>query len=242
MTVILTKRITNGVRPNCEHNWERKKDGTLRFGQRLKFKWADVWGSLGTPLSDPTEEKSWRRLLHRATDARNRHRGADHRCRLQCGCQDESMLHMVTCRNSKPFWAACIAFCTNVLHEPADMSDTPKTIIFNMAGNNKLLSMPTCAFLRHAVRWWYASMTKVHRENMIFSWRTCFHTTLLKFREAVVRNCIGIRRHFIHRVHTQLTGVVSEAERGKYACVAKIEPNGTYTISPALEATIQAYT
>ena len=73
-----------------------------------------------------------------------------------------------------------------------------------------------------------------------FSWQTCFHTTLLKFREAVIRKCIGIRRHFIHRVHTRLTEVVSEEERAKYGCVAKIEKNGIYSISPALEAAIQA--
>ena len=242
ITVILTERITSGTRPNCEHNWEYKKDGTLRFGVRLKFKWSDVWGSLGTPLSDPTEEKNWRRLLHRAIDARNRHKGADHRCRLRCGCQDESMLHMVTCRYSKSFWAACIAFCTNVLHEPADMSDTAKAIIFNVGRDHQLLSMPTRAFLRHAVRWWYASMTKVHKEGTIVSSQTCFHATLLKFREAVIRKCVGIRRHFIHRVHTRLTAVVPEEERAKYACVAKIELNGIYRISPALEAAIQAST
>ena len=139
-----------------------------------------------------------------------------------------------------PLWAACTAFCTNVLHEPADMSKTAMVIIFNVGRDNQLLSMLTRAFLRHAVRWWYASMTKVHKEGLTFSWQTCFHTTLLKFREAVIRKCVGIRRHFIHRVHTHLTAAVPEEERAKYGCVAKIEKNGIYSISPALEAAIQA--
>ena len=148
------------------------------------------------------------------------------------------MLHMITCRNSKPFWDACIAFCTDTLHELANMQRTAKAIIFNVDNTSELLGMPTRAFLRHAVRWWYASMTKVHKENLIFEWKTCYHTTLLKFREAVIRKCIGIRRHYVHRVHTRLTEVVPEDERATYACVVKIEKNGTDKISSALEAAI----
>ena len=34
--------------------------------------WKTVWSSLGTPLSDPTEEKQWRKLLQRALNTRNR--------------------------------------------------------------------------------------------------------------------------------------------------------------------------
>lgn len=43
---------------------------TLRFHNiTLRFHnipWKRVWSSLGTPLSDPSEEKQWSKLLHRA--------------------------------------------------------------------------------------------------------------------------------------------------------------------------------
>ena len=54
ITIALTKRITNGVRPNCEANWAAK------WPRPLAFDWNTVWKSLGTPLSDPTEERAWR--------------------------------------------------------------------------------------------------------------------------------------------------------------------------------------
>ena len=77
----------------------------------------------------------------------------------------------------------------------------------------ELLHLHTRAFLRHAVRWWYASMTAVHKENKIFIWQSCFYTTLVKFREAVIRMCSSIRRHYIHRKHTSLTGQGTDGAR-----------------------------
>ena len=238
MTVIFTDRITKDVRPNCEHNWQFNKQGVQRLPP-FKFKWSTIWGSLGTPLSDPTEEKSWRRLLHRAIDAKNRHPGnPDKACRLMCGCNNESMLHMVQCRYSRPFWLACTDFCKNVLGEKGDMCDITMVVIFNVDIRHKLLSQNTRAFLRHAVRWWYASLTAVKEQKKIFIWQACFHTTVTKFREAVIRTCIGIRKHYNHRRYTSLTGVVPEEERKRYAAVAKININGTYAITPALETAI----
>ena len=73
MTRVLTRRITEGVRPNCEANWvlawQRAFGGPMPF----QPKWKEIWPSLGTPLSDPSEEKAWRKLLHRAWNAKNRH-------------------------------------------------------------------------------------------------------------------------------------------------------------------------
>jgi hypothetical protein len=239
MTVVFTDRITEGIRPNCEHNWEYRKDGSLRFGHPFLFKWSDVWGSLGTPLSDPTEEKSWGRLLHRAIDAKNRHPlDPDQACRLHCGCNDESMDHMVRCMNSKPFWRACIAFCRTVLGEAADMRNIPMAVIFGVGGDNKLLGMLTRAFLRHAVRWWYDIMCSVYKEKATFVWKSCLHMTLLKFREAVVRKCASIRRHYIHRVYTPLTEVVPEEERDRYAPLATIRLDGSYSLTAAFRLAV----
>ena len=81
-------------------------------------------------------------------------------------------------------------------------------------------------------------MTAVLKEKKTFIWQTCFHMTLLKFREAVIRKCAEIRRHYIHRRHTKLTGIVPEEERKKFGSVAKIELHGDYALNPALVAAI----
>ena len=119
------------------------------------------------------------------------------------------------------------------------MRNVAQVVIFNVGADNKLLAMPTRAFLRHAVRWWYASLTGVQQEGKGWVWKACLHITLLRFREAVTRKCASIRRHYIHRENTRLTEVVPEEERLRYACVATIQKHGEYTISPALKAAIR---
>ena len=98
MTAIFTKRIVGSTRPSCEAAWQS------RIHRPLAPVWPVLWQSLGTPLSDPTEEKNYRRLLHRAIDARNRHPGANHTCRLLCGCADESMCCTWSCAHE---WRSC---------------------------------------------------------------------------------------------------------------------------------------
>ena len=141
---------------------------------------------------------------------------------------------MVKCRECRPYWHACMNFCTTALGETKPMMNVELAIIFNMSSQLDLLGELTRAFLRHAVRWWYASMTAVLKEKRIFIWQSCYHMTLVKFREAVIRNCHSIRIHYVHRTYTQLTEVIPEKERERYANVAKIQIDGRYTIAVAL--------
>ena len=64
MTKYLTMRMVGDARPNAEANWDKRVP--------YNIPWKRVWSSLGTPLSDPSEEKQWRKLLHRALNTRNR--------------------------------------------------------------------------------------------------------------------------------------------------------------------------
>ena len=92
ITTILTRVITKDIRPNCEDNWW---DYWLAaFSSPYFPPWLLIWLSQGTPLSDPTEEKAWRKLLHRAINAKNRHpKNPDHTCWLHCGARSESIFH-----------------------------------------------------------------------------------------------------------------------------------------------------
>ena len=79
--------------------------------------WKKVWRSLGTPLSDASEEKQWRKLLHCALFTCNRDsRVASNRCRLGCNC-DESMLHLAQCPRTARLWTILLSALTALKDE-----------------------------------------------------------------------------------------------------------------------------
>ena len=55
--------IIKDARPNCVENWQARV-GNINIDK--------IWPTLGTPLSDATQEKNWRKALHRAIFTRNR--------------------------------------------------------------------------------------------------------------------------------------------------------------------------
>eukprot|EP00966_Prymnesium_polylepis_P190870 4423478-Prymnesium_polylepis.1 len=87
---------------------------------------------MGTPLSDATEERQWRKLVHRATFVRNRkHKQApQNQCRL-CGREEETIMHLFRCEKTKPLWKECISFCTDTL-DADPPTKLPEAIIFNI--------------------------------------------------------------------------------------------------------------
>ena len=163
----------------------------------------------------------------------------DHKCRLRCGERDESMIHMITCSNSRPYWSACLDFCHKVLGAPGShlRGNMLEAIIFNVNGA-ELLSEAVRAFLRHAVGKWYASMTAVFREGKIFIWEATFLWTLQGFRAAVLRRCYNIKKHFANREHTNLVAVVSEEERAKYPTLVSIKQDGEHKLTTNFERAI----
>ena len=101
MTQYLTMQLVGDARPNAEANWARRLP--------YPIPWKKIWSSLGTPLSDPTEEKQWRKLLQRALNTRNRDtRAPSKRCRLGCLC-DESMLHLAQCPHTAQLWSLLLS-------------------------------------------------------------------------------------------------------------------------------------
>ena len=235
MTIIFTNRLTKGERPTSETKWPEK------WPHPLNFKWTHVWDSLGTPLSDPTEEKAWRRLLHRAIDAKNRHPLCpDKSCRLKCGENNESMLHMIQCPYVQPLWSACRDFCVNVLGNSMAIILIHTAIVFNVDKGGKLLDELTRAFLRHAVRWWYADLTAVHREGVIFNWQHCFLKALHGLRSAAIRWALAIRKHFIKREHTHLVEQVAEQTRERFAKIIAVDPTGRYSITSPFQSAIDS--
>ena len=110
-----------------------------------------IFVSLGTPLSDPTEERHYRKLLHRVTFVRNRDKDApDHSCRL-CGRAEETIMHLFKCEKTRPLWNKCIGFCETVLGYDRPVR-VPEAIIFGLQNKIEgiIFGEDALAFLRHA--------------------------------------------------------------------------------------------
>eukprot|EP00966_Prymnesium_polylepis_P151492 3500854-Prymnesium_polylepis.1 len=107
-------------------------------------------------MSDPTEERHYRKQLHRGTYVRNRDKDApDHSCRL-CGEAEEDIMHLFECRNTQPLWNKCIGFCETVLGYDRPRK-IPEAIIFGLQNKaeGKLFGEDALAFLRHAYGQFY---------------------------------------------------------------------------------------
>ena len=234
ITQHFTKLITDGVRPNCEENWNARV--TTPLSDKM---WMEIWRSIGTPLSDPTEEKNWRHLLHRATDARNRHPNKSHMCRLQCGEHDESMLHMITCPNRelKAYWNNVNRIRVETLNDTQRWK-FPETIIFGIDANGILVSETSRAWLRHAVRWWYAAMTEIDKNGGAFTAAYTLEKAVMGLREAAVRWATSIKTHYIARKYTKLTGVVKQEERERFNTLVTTSQTGQYTLTTTFSTAI----
>ena len=146
---------------------------------------------------------------------------------------------MLRCTHVRPYWRACETFAIDVLNVKPRTFDPIEAAVFNVDRNLKLINEASRAFFRHAVRWWYAALTRVHREGAVFVWQSTFYKTLTKFREAVIRYAAQIRRHYVHRKHTNLTAIVPTSQRARFNTLIAIQPDGTYTLTDALTQAIQ---
>jgi hypothetical protein len=204
-----------------------------------------VFASMGTPLSDPTEEKQWRKLVHRATNVRNRHPNKpDHRCHL-CLNHEESMFNLFQCVSTAPLWKACMHFCYTALSAPRT-PDIAKAIILGLWKDDELGPEDARAFLRHAYGVFYDEFSVTDINSTPFVWQKVFRDALLSFRDAAFRRAQTIRRQFIHRVYSTLPEQVPEEELTRYSDVIGISPDGTASLAlgfqTAIDNAVQAHT
>ena len=223
----LTSIITKDVRPNCENAW-----ATRLSPQTIP--WKKVWASIGTPLSDPTEEKAWRKLLHRAINARNRHPNSpDKTCRLQCGCADESMLHLIECCHARPMWEECAKFIQNTLGGTTHF-DFRMLVIFNLADPTTLVSIPARALIRHLVQAYYRDLTNIELHKSNFSWQLTFNSAIRSFRDAVLRWGFSHKLLYTTRKYTNLTSAAPKKDRQQFGTLIEVTNAGDTKLTPAL--------
>jgi hypothetical protein len=232
ITKHFTSFINDGVRPNCIVNW-------ANFVHTAHIPFGKVFESFGTPISDPTEERQWRKLVHRATNVRNRNpKLADQNCRL-CGKHVEQIHTLFQCQATAPLWRACVTFTKDVLKapNPHDMRDA---IIFGIWSHGKLGPEIARAFLRHAYNVFYHDFSNVDVKNGHFVWQVTFREAIYSFRSAVLRYAVGLRQLHHTRIYTDLTNRAPREAYDRYHEVIHIEPAGQHTLTDTFQRAIDA--
>ena len=219
-------------RPNCEANWQSRIRGP-------PIPWEKIWPTLGTPLSDATEERNWRKLLHCAIFVRNRDpKAPSHDCCLRCGCKDESMLHLIMCIHTRPLWNAVRSFVQVVLGMPYQQY-LDRLIIFNEVRPNTLASTEACAFIRHAVNRFYRDFAMVDTHDHHFEWERTFADAMHSFRDAVLAWAQSIRIFTTHRRYTNRKKRVSQNTLTQFSKLVTFSDEGyTFTLTPAFQHAI----
>ena len=193
LTKFFTYHNVKMARPNCEINWPIKFNG-------WSIPFEKIWPTLGTPLSDATEERNWRKMLHRAIFVRNKDpKAKSQRCRLNCN-SIENMLHLVRCMHTKPYWNAVKRFLEQVLGVEV-IIHLDRLIIFNCI-RDKVVSIEACAFIRHAFNHFYRDFALVDTLGAKFVWQYTFERAIHGFRNAVLAYGQSIKTFIANRTFT----------------------------------------
>ena len=173
LTKFATRDIVGNVRANGLPTWRRK----LPYAARAR----EVYKSIGTDLSDATEERQWRKYIHRATNVRNRNPDlTNHQCRV-CNRAVESMEHLTECHMIRPFWTSCFTFIQHTAGHPLPFH-RKKAIVLGQWGptpTDPLGPEDARAFLRHAFGAMYHDFANVDLKNIPFNCDHAYYSTLL---------------------------------------------------------------
>ena len=150
---------------------------------------------------------------------------ADKSCRLRCGCNDESMLHMIECPHVQPIFRKCLETARRLFGEQQHR-DLNRAVVLGERSPGTLLLEPTRALLRHALGRLYEALTKKDTNNRAFRWQAVYYRTLLALRQAAMRKAHGMRIMYANRCYTPLTETVSQNDRNKLGTVILIGEDG----------------
>ena len=228
-TRISTERLTTDVHPNCEAAWNE------RIGRELP--WKKIWESLGTELSDATEESRWFKNLHRATFVRNRKDVDDQSCRLKCG-EIENMLHLTSCDVIRRHWDNIFDFLKSI-GEPKPANQV-EAILFNLWSQDDLGSTTARAVIRHAFSEMYRRFALVDTDGHIFTPSEASIATLEALRRALIRRAKKIQKLHANRFYTNKPDGIPAEDAARYPTLITMDSKGNYTLSSIIDDTIAA--
>ena len=134
------------------------------------------------------------------------------------------MLHLVFCRNTRPYWKAVTNFLTNVLGTPQEKF-IDRLIIFNTA-RGAVISPEACAFVRHAFNGFYKDFAMVDTHHKPFDWRKTFNGAMFSYQRAVFAWAESIKVFTTHRRYTRQTRQVPEDTLHRFPKLVTFTGNG----------------
>ena len=147
---------------------------------------------------------------------------------------------MITCpdQEMRKYWRLVENIKLTLMHDTR-RTTIPESVIFGIDIRHELLEEKTRAWLRHAVRWWYAAMTAIDKHGGVFNATNTLLSALKGLREAAIRWAASIRSHYVSRKHTKLVGIVAQKERERFAELVTVLQDGTYSVSQQLDNEIK---
>ena len=228
------KQQCNTAEPKCERKWKALlHDDNIAFDK--------VWGSVGTFLTSPAQEKQWFLLLHRNLLFRSADkRDPSNSCRL-CNYWKESQLHFLGCRK--------LAAVRNLVYSLLSAMGVSRSVmkckkvwLTGLSNDNALLPEACRALLRIYVSVTYRNLTLVLAENLKFnSWRVkqeiCreFMACILAYQK---------ERHEFHlkRVFTPLQHVLPMKAVAQASPIGDLEKTtGILIVNPAIKEIIKRF-
>ena len=104
------------------------------------------------------------------------------------------MDHLPRCPKMKLYWDLVFDFIKNVIGD-SPPANRQLAIVLNVWSRNTLGSVAAMAFVRHAYGKFYDAFTCVDTLDKPLITQITFLSTLISFRNAVIRWAEGIRRH-----------------------------------------------
>ena len=134
------------------------------------------------------------------------------------------MLHLVSCRYTRPYWNAVIHFLQSVLGLPR-VQRIDRLIIFNEIGGS-IVTTAACAFIRHAFNTFYRDFAMVDTHHKPFDWQRTFNGAMLSYQRAVFAWAESIKVFTTHRRYTRQTRQVPEDTLHKFPKLVTFTGNG----------------
>jgi hypothetical protein len=218
------------VPPNCQKAWSSR----LNLPRQSQELWGKIWNSLGTDFSDATEEKQWRKMVHRAIFVRNRTDIPDPevvKCRL-CGGGEESMLHIVTCPKAALFWDRVFHFLASL--GKGHPRDRRQAVILNVWAHNELADEQTRAILRHAFGAFYRDFTLVETLGIAWEPVITYARAIDSFSQAVQRYGMRLRKHHLNNKYSTRECGIPEKVRERHSDLIEFDTELTFSRTAAL--------
>ena len=136
----------------------------------------------------------------RSKDPRSKHKF----CRLRCGCQRESQLHLVVECHKLKFYRRFVTKFLNALGTKTNEIDHNLTWLFSLNNEMKPLNMPSNALLRIALRTIYAHLTKLEVDKTPLNKKRIKRDIAHKFMSRILAYQQYRRNYFYDKVNSTI--------------------------------------